>query len=97
MGAAPFTFLPFYPFTFLPLYFSIKDYGESSLVMFMYKMLMNCGFAFIKSANLRTKMFQNAKKIEKNPPPHSFFFITFAPRKYELSCKRLIYIITYFI
>ena len=69
MGAAPFTFLPFYPFTFLPLYFSVKDYGESSLVMFMYKMLMNCGFAFIKSANLRTKMFQNAKKIEKNPPP----------------------------
>lgn len=28
-------------------------------------------------------------------PPHSFFFLTFAPRKYELSCKRLIYIITY--
>ena len=79
MGAAPFTFLPFYPFTFLPLYFSIKDYGESSLVMFMYKMLMNCGFAFIKSANLRTKMFQNAKKIEKNPPPIHFFLLPLPP------------------
>ena len=74
MGA----FLPFYPFTFLPLYFSVKDYGESSLVMFMYKMLMNCGFTFIKSANLRTKMFQNAKKIEKIPP-HSFFLLLLPP------------------
>ena len=79
MGAAPFTFLPFYPFTFLPLYFSIKDYGESSLVMFMYKMLMNCGFVFIKSANLRTKMFQNAKKIEKIPPPIHFFLLLLSP------------------
>ena len=66
--------LPFYPFTFLPLYFSVNDYGESSLVMFMYKMLMNCGFAFIKSANLRTKMFQNAKKSKKIPPPFIFFY-----------------------
>ena len=79
MGPAPFTFLPFYPFTFLPLYFSVNDYGESSLVMFMYKMLMNCGFTFIKSANLRTKMFQNAKKFEKIPPPIHFFFLLLPP------------------
>ena len=61
----------------------------------MYKMLMNCGFTFIKSEKLRTKMFHDAKKIQKNTPPRIYFFITFAPRKYELSCKRLIYIITY--
>ena len=40
---APFTFLPFYFFTFI--YFPVKNYGESSLVMFMYKMLMNGGFS----------------------------------------------------
>ena len=39
-----FTLLPFYPFTFLPLYFSVNDYGESSLVMFVYKMLIIAGF-----------------------------------------------------
>ncbi|WP_228115310.1 hypothetical protein, partial [Segatella copri] len=39
----PFTFLPFYFFTFI--YFPVKNYGESSLVMFMYKMLMNGGFS----------------------------------------------------
>ena len=38
-----FTFLPFYFFTFI--YFSLKNYGESSLVMFKYKMLMNGGFS----------------------------------------------------
>ena len=38
-----FTFLPFYFFTFI--YFPVKNYGESSLVMFMYKMLMNGGFS----------------------------------------------------
>ena len=97
--------LPFYPFTFLPLYifsvfslstlsFSLKNNGESFLVMFMYKMLTDCGFSFIKSEKLRTKMFHSAKKVSKIPP-HSFFFLTFAPRKCELSCKRLIYIITY--
>ena len=75
MGA----FLPFYPFTFLPLYFSVKNDGESSLVMFMYKMLMNCGFAFIKSANLRTKMFHSAKKVSKIPPPIHFFFLLLPP------------------
>lgn len=40
-------------------------------------------------------MFLSTKKLRKFPPPHSFFFITFAPRKCELSCKRLIYIIIY--
>ena len=35
---APFSF-----FTFI--YFSLKNYGESSLVMFKYKMLMNGGFS----------------------------------------------------
>ena len=46
-----FTFLPFYFFTFLLfylftfIYFPVKNYGESSLVMFMYKMLMNGGFS----------------------------------------------------
>ena len=40
---APFTFLLFYLFTFI--YFPVKNYGESSLVMFMYKMLMNGGFS----------------------------------------------------
>ena len=58
----------------------------------MYKMLTDCGFLFIKSEKLRTKMFHSAKKVTKIPPPHSFFFLTFAPRKCELSCKRLIYI-----
>ena len=38
-----FTFLPFYFFTFI--YFSLKNYGESSLVMFKYKMLMKGGFS----------------------------------------------------
>ena len=38
-----FTFLPFYLFTFI--YFSLKNYGESSLVMFKYKVLMNGGFS----------------------------------------------------
>ncbi len=51
----------------------------------MYKMLMNCGFSFIKSAKLRTKMFHDAKKIQKNTPPRIYFFIIFATRKYELS------------
>ncbi|MEH2863769.1 hypothetical protein V7T12_15810, partial [Segatella copri] len=49
--------LPFYPFTFYGffylftlllftfIYFSLKNYGESSLVMFKYKMLMNGGFS----------------------------------------------------
>ena len=102
-----FTLLPFYPFTFLPfiyffLYshslhyrFSHKNDGEFSLVMFMYKMLTDCGFTFIKSAKLRTKMFLSTKKLRKFPPPIFIFFIIFAPRKCELSCKRLIYIITY--
>jgi hypothetical protein len=52
MVAAPFTFLPFYSFTFYSsfyfftfIYFPVKNYGESSLVMFMYKMLMNGGFS----------------------------------------------------
>ena len=63
--------LPFYLFTFLPLLstlpFSVKNYGESSLVMFMYKMLMNYGFSFIKSAKLRAKMFLSTKKLRKSP------------------------------
>lgn len=62
----------------------------------MYKMLMNCGFTFIKSEKLRTKMFHDAKKIQKNTPPRIYFFITFATRKCELSFKWLIFIITYF-
>ena len=96
--------LPFYLFTLLPLFFlyshslhyrfSHKNDGESSLVMFMYKMLTDCGFSFIKSAKLRTKMFLSTKKLRKFPPPF-IFFPTFVPRKCELSCKRLIYIITY--
>ena len=74
--------LPFYPFTFLPLYifsvfslstlsFSLKNNGESFLVMFMYKMLTDCGFSFIKSEKLRTKMFHSAKKVSKIFPPPS--------------------------
>ena len=47
---APFTFLPFYFFTFI--YFSLKNDGESSLVMFMYKMLMNCGFYIYKISKI---------------------------------------------
>lgn len=39
-------------------------------------------------------MFLSTKKLRKFPPPF-IFFITFAPRKCELSCKRLIYIIIY--
>lgn len=40
-------------------------------------------------------MFLSTKKIHFIPPPIVIFFITFAPRKCELSCKRLIFIITY--
>ena len=82
--------LPFYPFTFLPLYifsvfslstlsFSLKNNGESFLVMFMYKMLTDCGFSFIKSEKLRTKMFHSAKKVSKIPPPIHFFFLLLPP------------------
>ena len=39
-------------------------------------------------------MFLSTKKIHFIPP-HSHFFITFATRKCELSCKLLIFIITY--
>ena len=64
-----FTFLPFYFFTFI--YFSLKNYGESSLVMFKYKMLMNGGFVIIKLAKLRTKMLFSTKKLRKIPPPQT--------------------------
>lgn len=49
------------------------------LLMFMYKMLTDCGFSFIKSAKLRTKMFLSTKKLRKFPP-HSFFSY-FCPKK----------------
>ncbi|MCW4100242.1 hypothetical protein ONT15_12680, partial [Prevotella copri] len=54
---APFTFLLFYLFTLYSsfylftlllstfIYFPVKNYGESSLVTFMHKMLMNGGFS----------------------------------------------------
>jgi hypothetical protein len=74
---APFTFLPFYFFTFI--YFSLKNDGESSLVIFMYKMLTDCGFSFKKSEKLRTKMFHSAKKVSKIPPPIHFFFLLLPP------------------
>ena len=45
----------------------------------MYKMLMNCGFTFIKSEKLRTKMFHDAKKIQKNTPPVSIFLLLLPP------------------
>ena len=92
IGAASFTFLPFYFFTFI----SVWDFadGRSFFYLFtflplnpfyfftflpfylyqVYKMLMNCGFPFIKSVKLRTKMFFSTKKIRKFPPPFNFFY-----------------------
>ena len=46
----------------------------------MYKMLTDCGFSFIKSAKLRTKMFLSTKKSRKFPPPF-IFFSYFCPKK----------------
>lgn len=40
-------------------------------------------------------MFLSTKKIHFIPPPIVIFFITFATRKCKLSCKLLIFIITY--
>ena len=56
-------------FTFLPFY-----------LYQVYKMLLNCGFSFIKSEKLRTKMFYSAKKVSKIPPPF-IFFSYFCPQK----------------
>ena len=80
-----FTLLLFYLYMYshsLHYRFSLKNDDESSLLMFMYKMLTDCGFSFIKSAKLRTKMFLSTKKLRKFPPPFIFFYY-FCPKKIQ--------------
>ena len=61
----------------------------------VYKMLMNCGFSFINSAKLRTKMLFSTKKNENFSPPIHFFLLPLPPENANYHVLRLIFIITY--